>query len=139
LTTSLGFALMSLAGAETDRELIAKTGQETEHNFAGVRTGIMDQFVSAFGEADNAIFLDCRDLSWSAVPVEGASILICNTETKHDLAESQYNKRRQECEAAASILGKESLRDVSPDELESGKADLSDVQYRRARHVVTEN
>jgi galactokinase len=139
LTTAIGFAIMSLSGEEVDRELIARVGQETEHNFAGVRTGIMDQFVSAFGQAEHAIFLDCRDLSWSAVPLNGASILICNTETKHDLAESEYNKRREECEEAASILGKTSLRDLTLDELEDRKGELSDVIYRRALHVVSEN
>jgi len=139
LTTAVGFALMSLSDVEVDRELIARVGQETEHKFAGVRTGIMDQFVSAFGQADAAIFLDCRDLSWSAVPLTGASILICNTETKHDLAESAYNDRRKECEEAASTLGKAELRDVTLDELENRKGELPDVIYRRALHVVSEN
>ena len=105
LTTALGLSFESISDQPVDRELLARVGQETEHKFAGVRTGIMDQFVSAFGQADHAIFLDCRSLEWSPVPLDGASFVVCNTKTTHDLAESEYNKRRQECEEAAQILG----------------------------------
>jgi galactokinase len=139
LEISTAFALASLSGAEIDGMELAKVGQTAEHEFAGVRTGIMDQFVSVFGEVGHALFLDCRSLEWSPIPVSGVQIIICNTMTKHDLAEGEYNKRRQECEAAARILGHRSLRDVTPAEIEELSVDIPETLRKRARHVVTEN
>ena len=139
LEVSAGFALASLAGLEIDRVDLAKIAQKAEHEFAGVRSGIMDQFVSANGKAGHALFLDCRSLEWSAVPVSTAQFIVCNTMTKHDLAAGEYNRRREECDAAAKYFGRRSLRDVSLNEFESKAGKMPDVLKRRSRHVISEN
>ena len=114
---------------------IAKIGQRTENEFAGVNSGIMDQMASVLGKDGHALHLDCRSLGWQQVPLRGASFLICDTRTKHSLAESEYNKRRAECEAAAAELGVSSLRDTTLDETSRLSGDIG----KRARHVVSEN
>lgn len=139
LEISTGFALASLAGHEIDGMQLAKIGQTAEHKYGGVLSGIMDQFASVFGRAGNALFLDCRSLEWSRVPTSSAQFVICNTRTKHDLAEGEYNKRRAECEAAAAFFGKASLRDVTNEEFEKRSAGMPDMLRKRARHVLAEN
>jgi galactokinase len=76
----------------------------------------MDQFASAFGVENHALFLDCRSLDWSPIPLSNAKFIICNTKTKHDLADGEYNKRRADCEEAARLLGHESLRNIAWEE-----------------------
>lgn len=98
----------------------------------------MDQFVSVFGRADHALFLDCRSMESLAIPT-AAEFLICNTKTKHELADGEYNKRRAECEAAAAFFGKRSLRDVTLDDLNDRSTGMPDIPKKRARHIVTEN
>ncbi len=137
LEVAVGFALRSIAGVEIDRMELAKIGQAAEHKYAGVMSGIMDQFVSAHGQTEHALLLDCRSLEWSAVPLAGASFVLCNTNVKHDLADSEYNRRRMECDAASAILGKSSLRGATLSEV--ANKDMPNVLRRRARHVVTEN
>ena len=139
LEVSTAFALSTLAGHSLHGMTLAKIGQTAEHEFAGVRSGIMDQFVSVYGEAGHALLLDCRSLEWSAIPVSHARFIICNTKAKHDLAESEYNKRRAECEEAASFFGRPSLSDVSLDEFEARSADMPEIPRKRARHIITEN
>jgi galactokinase len=139
LEISAALALASLSGHEIDGMRLAQIGQAAEHKYAGVLSGIMDQFASVFGKAGHALFLDCRSLEWSAVPVSSAEFLICNTKVKHDLAESEYNKRRAECLAAAEFFGKTSLRDVSLDEIEERWDEMPQILRRRAMHVVSEN
>lgn len=139
LEVSTAFALSTLAGYEIDGMQLAHIGQTAEHEFAGVRTGIMDQFVSVFGIADHALFLDCQSLDWSPVSLSNASFLICNTKIKHDLAESEYNRRRTECEQAAAFFAVHSLREVSLDQLRSKANEIDRVLMKRARHVLTEN
>ena len=139
LEVSTAFALASLAGLEIDRIDLARIAQKAEHEFAGVRSGIMDQFVSANGQAGQALFLDCRSLEWSLVPVSTAQFIVCNTMTKHDLAAGEYNRRREECDAAAKFFGRRSLRDVSLNEFESKANEMPGVLKKRARHVISEN
>lgn len=138
LEISAAYALASLSGHVVEGMELAQIGQAAENEFAGVGSGIMDQFASVLGQKDHALFLDCRSLEWSAVPVSAGKFVICNTKTKHDLADGKYNKRRAECEAAAGFLGKASLRDVTLDELNQA-ADMPKTPRKRARHVVTEN
>ncbi|MEQ1761528.1 MAG: hypothetical protein ABL984_00145 [Pyrinomonadaceae bacterium] len=95
----------------------------------------MDQMASVLGKAGHTLFLDCRSLEWQHIPLGDASFLICDTRTKHSLAESEYNTRRAECESAAASLGKRSLRDADIDEVGT----LPTALAKRARHVVTEN
>ena len=133
------FALASVSGAEIEKWTLAKIGQRAEHEFAGVRSGIMDQFASAFGMENHALFLDCRSLAWEPIPLSRAQFIICNTRTKHDLADGEYNQRRADCEEAAMLLGRESLRDVTINEFNEKGKDLPERLFRRARHVITEN
>jgi len=138
LEISTAYALATLSGQVVNGMELARIGQAAENEFAGVRSGIMDQFASVFGQKDNALFLDCRSLEWSAIPVTSGKIVICNTKTKHDLADGEYNKRRAECEAAAVFLGKDSLRDATLYELNRA-AVMPETLKKRARHVITEN
>lgn len=135
LEVGIATALMHLYDLNLTDVEIAKIGQKTENEFAGVNSGIMDQMASVLGKADHALLLDCRSLEWQHIPIGYASFLICDTRTKHSLAESEYNTRRRECEAAAESLGKGSLRDVNIDDIDSLPTPLA----KRARHVVTEN
>ena len=139
LEVSTAFALAALSGHQLDGMDLARIGQSAEHEFAGVRSGIMDQFASVFGKAGHALFLDCQSLEWSAISVSHAQFLICNTKTKHDLAESEYNKRRAECEAAAAFLGHSSLRGASLTDLADRSDTMDATLHKRARHIVTEN
>jgi galactokinase len=139
LEVSSAFTLATIAGHRIDEMELAKIGQAAEHEYGGVRSGIMDQFASVHGQAGRALFLDCRSLEWSAMPLGQAAFVVCNTKVKHDLAEGEYNKRRGECEEAASLLGKDSLREVLPGELEDDRSALPPILKKRARHVVTEN
>lgn len=138
LEVATGFALTQIEGIDIDEMQLALIGQMAEHQFAGVRSGIMDQFASVFGREGHALFLDCRSMDWSAVPVS-SRFLICNTKTKHDLAEGEYNKRRAECESAAAFFGKPALRDVSVEEFERRSREMPEIERRRARHIIYEN
>jgi galactokinase len=128
-----------MAGANVPRKELALACQRAENDFVGMKCGIMDQFVSAFGEAGHAILIDCRSLEHRPVPVpRGLQLLVVNSMVKHELASSEYNTRRRECEQAVKILGKP-LRDISAGEWPSMEGALPDTLRRRARHVVTEN
>ena len=134
-----------LSGLSIDPASMALLCQAAEREFAGVKCGIMDQFVSTLGQENTALFLDCRDLSYELVPLEmQARIVICDSRKQRSLQTSEYNKRRAECEGAVrelhEVLGNvQALRDVSPEQLEEHKARMPELWYRRARHVVTEN
>ena len=134
-------ALAEICGVEispTDRALI---GQATEHEFVHVPCGIMDQFISANGKKDHALMLDCKDLSYRYIPMvdPAVSVLVIDSAVKHSLADGGYAARRKNCEDACEILGVPSLREATLEMLEARKADLGDLCYRRARHVVGEN
>jgi galactokinase len=146
LATGAGLALGSLAGAELSREAIASMAQATEHRYAGVRCGIMDQYAVLLCREGSGILLDCRSRAWSHVPIapEGHRFLLCNSMVKHQLASSGYNDRRRECEEALDILrrsepGLEDLRDCTPGLLEGNREALGWMLYRRVRHQVGEN
>lgn len=139
LEVSTGLALSSISNIEIEKWDLAKIGQRAEHEFAGVRSGIMDQFASVFGLENHALFLDCRSLDWQPIPLSGANFVICNTRTKHELADGEYNKRRADCEEAARFLGRKSLRDVALAEFNEKSNSLPERLQKRARHVITEN
>ena len=146
LEISVGLALLSLSDIEVDRERLAFSAQKAEHEFAGTRSGIMDQFAATFSQAGSAMLLDCRSLERTQIPFETAesTTVVVDSGVKHSLASSEYNKRREECEDGVERLKKhlpeiKALRDVSLEELEKYKSSLPDIVYRRCRHVVTEN
>jgi galactokinase len=118
----------------------ALLAQKAEHDFAGVPCGIMDQFISALGREGHLLLLDCRTRKTELVPMSDPSValLVINTNVKHELSGGEYAERRAQCEEAARNLGVKSLRDVTADQLEKGKAKLSEVVFRRARHVIGE-
>jgi len=138
-------ALALLAGRPLDPLSLARLCQRAEHNFAGIPCGIMDQYISVFGREHSAVEIDCRSLGHRFVELpSGITFVAVNTMVKHALAGSAYKQRVAECAAAvAGIKEKfpevESLRDVSPEQLESAAPSLPAVVARRARHVVTED
>jgi galactokinase len=100
----------------------------------------MDQFISVMGRESRLLLLDCRSRKTELVPMDDPSValLIVNTNVKHELSGGEYAQRRLQCEAAAKILGVASLRDTTVEMLERSKASMSEVVYRRARHVIGE-
>ena len=121
--------------------------QRAENDFVGVNCGIMDQFISRLGKEGNALMIDCRSNEYELVPFisEDYRVVICNSKVERGLVDSEYNKRREECEKASSFFAEklnhrvEALRDVTPEELEKFSGKLEDITLRRARHIVTEN
>ncbi len=138
---SVCIGLATLCGVEIPPTERALMGQATEHEFANVPCGIMDQFISANGREGNAIMLDCKDLSYDFIPMtdESVSVLVVDSSVKHSLADGGYAARRKNCEEACEILGVESLREVTLEQLEENKVKLGDLCYRRARHVIGES
>jgi galactokinase len=130
-------SILGLALSGVDKALLC---QEAEHKFAGVPCGIMDQFSSALCTKDHLMLLDCRSQEVELVPFESGDItvLIANSNVKHELTGGEYAKRRAECEAAAKSLGVPSLRDATAAQLELARGQLDDIIYRRARHVISE-
>jgi len=112
--------------------------QRAENEFVGMRCGIMDQFISCFGRENHALMLDCRSLTYGVVGLPSeANLVICNTMVKHELARTEYNRRREDCEAAARIIGP--LRDLTMDTFERLASNLPEPVRKRCRHVVSEN
>lgn len=135
-------------GAAIDPMDLARICQRAENEFVGVQSGLMDQFAVACGRSGSALLLDCRSRAWRSVPLplDEVALVVCDTGSPRELAKSEYNVRRRQCEAAVAALQREdsairSLRDVSPDELAAAEAAgvLDGVVARRARHVVSEN
>ncbi len=146
LEVSIGLALATMARKDIDLVDLALIGQEVEHEYLGVRSGIMDQFTSALGKADQALLIDCRSLGFQNIPLklDGLALLVCDSKVEHELASSEYNKRREQCEEGVRLLkdrlpGVRALRDISEEQLEGSKDLLPELIYRRCRHVVTEN
>ncbi len=143
-SASLEVAVATLIEAMTDKPLDpvdkALLCQRAEHDFAGMPCGIMDQFISAMGRRDHAMLLDCRAHAVRHVALDDAdvSVLIINTNVKHELTGSEYPQRRAQCEAAAKQLGAPSLRDVTMKQLVAARSSLDPVVYARAYHVVGE-
>jgi len=140
-----GFALLGQSGLVVDRSELAQLCQKAENEFVGARVGIMDQFISCYGRASHALLLDCRSLQHEFVKIPAdLQLVICNTMVKHELASSEYNARRAECEEGVRILRKafpeiRALRDVSLSQLDEHRRNLPLTVFARCRHVITEN
>lgn len=146
LEVLMGVILRDLFGFEVSQVEIAQIGQYSENNFNGMNCGIMDQFASAMGKKDCAIFLNTADLSYeyASVKLEHARIVIANSNVKHSLVGSEYNVRRQQCESALkqlqSVVSIETLGDLDIEGFEAAKGAVADpVEQRRAKHAVYEN
>jgi len=136
----MAFAACQPALAGLDRVHAAKLAQRAENAFVGVNCGIMDQFVSALGQAGHALFIDCRSLDYAPVPMAGGTaVVVVDTAAPRSLAASAYNERRAQCEAAARLLGVPALRDLSPEIFAQRRAALPALVARRAEHVIYEN
>ncbi|HEY9107182.1 MAG TPA: galactokinase [Roseateles sp.] len=142
LLVAIGQAFKALQGLDTlSGPAIALLAQKAENDYVGCHCGIMDQMVSACGEPDHAVLLDCRSLETVSVPLPpGLAVLILHSNVKRGLVGSAYNERRAQCEAAARFYGVPALRDLTEAQLGSAPpAGLDPVAWRRARHVVTED
>jgi galactokinase len=118
----------------------ARLCQRAENEFVGVRSGLLDQATSMFGRAGHVVHFDFQTDEITTIPFpRDLSLVIANTATQHELLESPYNTRRQECVAAAKVLGVRSLREVSSAQLEARRDSVEPVLYRRASHIVGEN
>jgi galactokinase len=133
--------LEAITGQTLDPIAKALLCQRAEHDFAGVPCGIMDQFTSILARENHALLLDCRSRTTTPVAMTNpeVTVLIVNTNIRHRLAESEYAKRRSQCEAAARVLKVAALRDATPAALNKAQKQMEPVVFRRARHVITEN
>jgi galactokinase len=140
LEVAMATLLEQLAGKQLDPVVKALLCQQAEHRGAGVPCGIMDQFSSVLCEAGHLMLLDCRSQEPKMVPMTdpGVTVLIINTNVKHELTGGEYAERRSQCEAAAKALGVPSLREATFAMLECHRAQLDEVQYLRAHHVIGE-
>ena len=134
-------ALIVEALTEVSQEPIKRAllCQKAEHDYAGVPCGIMDQLAVGACVAGHALMIDCRDLSLTPVPIpEGIAIVVADSRVKHALGDGEYRKRREDCEAAATMLGVPALRDATLAQVNAAAESLGDRLFRRARHAVTE-
>ena len=124
---------------------MARLGQRAEHQFVGVKCGILDQYTSALGQAGSALVLDCRTITSRPAPIpEEIAVVICDTRAKRELTGSEYSERRASCEQAVDMLRQwypeiEALRNVSLVQLDDHRADLGETRYARARFIVAES
>jgi len=133
-------AFQAVSGFPWDPPAIALLGQKAENQWVGMNCGIMDQMISAAGEADHALLIDCRSLETTPVPLPpGTVVVILDTATRRGLVDSAYNERRAQCEAAARYLGVPALRDATMERFTAETGGLDDLTMRRARHVISEN
>ncbi len=140
------FALNEIFTLNLDKIKMLQLAQKAEHVFAGVNCGIMDQFASMLGKKDHVIKLDCRSLEYEYIPFkpDGYKIVLFNSNVKHNLASSEYNIRRKQCEEAVHIIQQyhpsiKSLRDVNHTMLEKYKRGIDPLVYQRAKFVIEEN
>lgn len=140
LEVSTATLIETVTGKKMDPVEKALLCQKAENDFAGVPCGIMDQFVSVMGRANHLLLLDCRSRKTELVPMSDAavSLLIVNTNVRHELTGGGYAQRRIQCETAAKDLGVPSLRTATIEMLEAAKAQMDEMVFRRARHVIGE-
>ena len=142
LESTFAFALNHLYNLGIEKFELARIGQSTEHNYCGVKCGIMDQFASVHGKAGHLMRLDCRSMEFSYFPFDpakhGYRLMLVNSCVKHELVGSPYNDRRASCERVAAVLGQEFLRGATMDQLEAIKDQISEEDYMRARYVIGE-
>lgn len=145
LEIAVAYAIQELYGLKISGPDLAKIGQQAEHEYAGVKCGIMDQFISRMGEKNHALLIDCQSLEFRLVPIElkTAKLVITNSNVPHKLSSSEYNKRVAECEEAVKIMSSskegDSLRDFTKDDYDNSKDLMGPVIRKRALHVIMEN
>jgi galactokinase len=146
LECATAFSLNELFSLKMDPLTMVKLSQKAENEFVGVKCGIMDQFASMFGRRNHVIRLDCQSLEYEYVPfnTDGIRIVLLDTNVKHSLASSEYNTRRQQCEAGVALIQAHypevrSLRDATLEMLDKHVAPADALVYQRCQYVVEEN
>ncbi|MBW3467170.1 galactokinase [Arthrospiribacter ruber] len=146
LEAAVGYGISELFEFDISRNSLIHYAQKAEHLFAGVQCGIMDQFASVMGQKDKVLRLDCRSMEFAYFPLEleDYSLYLVDTKVKHSLADSAYNQRREECERGVSEVKKlnpkiHSLRDVTLNDLDRIKENISSAVFNRCRYVIEEN
>ena len=146
LETACALVLLELAGATLSPLEIIDACRQAEHEYAGVPCGLMDQSASLLAREDAALLLDCRSRAIEYIPcrLQGHCFVVVDTGVRHKLAAGEYARRQEQCREAVEVLRKShpdvcALRDVTPEQLEQSRSAMSDVAFRRARHVISEN
>ncbi|TDY13910.1 galactokinase [Meridianimaribacter flavus] len=141
LENSVIFGLNELFNLGLSKKEMIEISQKAEHNYVGVRCGIMDQYASMFGEKDRALLLDCRTLKAKTYPLEfkDYQVMLINTNVSHNLVDAEYNDRRDVCEKVAKLLSVNFLRDATEAMLNSIKYQLSEDEYQKALYIIQEN
>lgn len=141
LENSIVFGLNELFGLGLSKKEMILISQQAEHNYVGVRCGIMDQYASMFGKENSALFLDCRTIEATEINIDlkEYQLVLINTNVKHRLSESAYNNRRSVCEKVASMLHISALRDASEESLPIIKTKISGEDFQKALYVIQEN
>jgi galactokinase len=142
LECSVAVGLNALFSLNKSLEDLARATQKAENDYVGMPCGIMDQSVSLMGQAGSALLLDCRDLSTELIPFNfaeaGLELLIIDTQAHHALVDGGYAERRASCESVAAKLGIPSMRHLTLELLETNRAKVTETEFIRARHAVTE-
>ena len=141
LENSFVFGLNELFNLGLTKHEMIIVSQKAEHNFTGVKCGIMDQYASMFGLKKSALLLDCRTIESQPYKIDFKDYkwMLINTNVKHDLSESEYNDRRQVCERVSGLLHLNALRDASKEDIDRIKSNISDGDYQKALYVINEN
>ncbi len=140
LELALARAFCAVSGWEWPPVRMAQLSQKADNQWVGIQSGIMDQMISAVGQAGHALLIDCRSLEHELVPLPPeTAVVILDTATRRGLVDSAYNERRAQCEAAAQFFDVKALRDVSMSEFLAVEAQMEPLMRQRARHVIGEN
>lgn len=141
LENSVVFGLNELFDLGLSKEEMILISQKAEHNYVGVKCGIMDQYASMFGIKNNALLLDCRSVKAKPYEIDfkDHQLMLINTNVKHSLSDSAYNDRRSACENIAELLGIKALRDATEKDLEKVKSQVTSENYQKALYVIQEN
>ncbi|EOE5320562.1 galactokinase [Providencia rettgeri] len=140
LEVVIGQTLKALYQLDISQQDIALNGQQAENQFVGCNCGIMDQLISACGDAGHALLIDCRSLALFPISIpDDLVVMIINSNKQRGLVGSEYNTRRQQCEEAANLFGVKALRDVTFDDFLQQQHQLSPIVAKRAKHVISEN
>ena len=146
IESGMGHALRVLMDLSFDDWDLVQMALRTEHEYVGLKCGVMDMFACIFGNQDKVMLLDCKSLEHQYVPfdISGYALVLCDTKVSHSLASSEYNTRRMQCDKGVQIIRKqfpkvESLRDISLVQLDACKTQMDPVIYQRCKYVIEEN
>jgi galactokinase len=141
LENSFAFGLNQVFGLGLTKNELILVSQRAEHNFAGVKCGIMDQYASMFGKKKSALLLDCRTITSQSFKIDFKDyrLMLINSNVKHNLSDSAYNDRREVCEKVSKLLNVKALRDATIESLKEIKSDISEDDYLKASYVINEN